>query len=352
MAASALALALLATVWGWLQGELRFATYARSTIVEVGVRLTFSIGACLLGWGAGGVLAGFAVGALAVLALHARDIRADIAWRPSVLRDRARWMETRGIAVTQLVVSALGAADVVLAARWGAASAAGYAALAALAKGPIYVATGTVLVTFPLLRDGVARRDQVLRESLLSFGRLAVVAAVVLGTIPAALLAVVLPGSYVESADLLPWIAAAALGHAVVAVCAIDLLALRAYRRAQLGLILAALLVSAGLGGGWQLSGLPGLAVGGAAGAGLAAISLLLLARPVLPSGTRAILTRCAVLAAVSAAVLHLAAPLPVLWLVAVAGLFAVVGLWVRHERRRQAVAPAESTPADSASGR
>ena len=348
VAASALTLSLLATVWGWLQGELRFPTYARSTIVEVTVRLTFSIGACLLGWGAGGVLAGFAVGALAVVALHVREIRSDLAWRPSVLRDRARWVETRGIAVTQLVVSALGAADVVLAVRWGAGSAAGYAALAVLAKGPIYVAIGTVLVTFPMLRSDPGRRDEILRESLLSFGRLAVVAAAVLGTIPPALLSIVLPARYVASADLLPWIAGAALGHAVVAVCAIDLLALRAYRRAQLGLILATVLVSAGLAGGWQLDGLAGLAVGGAVGAGLAAISLLLLARPVLPSGTRAILARCAVLAVVSAVALDLAAAQPVVWIAAVVGLFAVVGLRVLRERRKYAAASAEgSTPLD-----
>jgi hypothetical protein len=131
VAGSALSLSLVAAVWGWLQGELRFLTYSRSTIVEVGARLVISVAACLLAWGAGGALA-----------------------------------------------------------------------------------------------------------------------------------------------------------HAVMAVFAIVLLALRAYARAQLGLFPATVLVPTGLVGGGQLGGIAGLAVGGTIGAALASVAFLLLARPLLPSGT------------------------------------------------------------------
>ena len=77
----------------------------------------------------------------------------DVSWRPRVLRERARWAETGDIALVQFVVSVLVGADVVLVALLGSGTAteAGFQALATLAKGPVYVAAGTVLVAFPLL---------------------------------------------------------------------------------------------------------------------------------------------------------------------------------------------------------
>ena len=132
----------------------------------------------------------------------------DVAWRPAVLRERARWSETGDIALVQLVVSVLVGADVVLVALLGSGTAAeaGFQALATLAKGPVYVAAGAVLVAFPLLRaarrtsgtehDGVA---DVLRTALHSFTSLALAAAVVLATVPTALVALILPAAYVGS---------------------------------------------------------------------------------------------------------------------------------------------------------
>ena len=76
---------------------------------------------------------------------------------------------------------------------------------------PQYVASGTVLVAFPLLRAG--SRD-VLAPALHSFEALALAAAVVLATVPLALVLLFLPEQYIGSTVLMPQLAAAGLGAA------------------------------------------------------------------------------------------------------------------------------------------
>ena len=155
---ASLVLFTVAPAQGWLQGELRFTRYAVASILEVAVRLGFSAVAVLLGWGPAGALLGFAVGGLVLVAGPLAMLR-DVGWHPHVLREGVRWAETGDIALVQFVVSVLVGADVVLVALLGSGTAAeaGFQALATLAKGPVYVASGTVLVAFPLLRAGGPR---------------------------------------------------------------------------------------------------------------------------------------------------------------------------------------------------
>jgi glycosyltransferase involved in cell wall biosynthesis/O-antigen/teichoic acid export membrane protein len=335
VAASALALFAISPVWGWMQGELRFVRYAVTTMAEVGIRLAFSVAAVLLGWGATGALTGFIVGATVVLLAGLGALYRDLAWRPRVITEKLRWTETGDIALTQLVISTLIGADVVLVALVGngAPDAAGYQALATLAKGPVYVAAGTVLVAFPLLRSNNARVEDILREALRSFGRLALPTAAVLTTVPTGLALLVLPQRYAGSLVTLPWLAAAGLGYATLTVLATVMLALRAYRRSQLGLLVASLVVPAGLVLGWRIDGIHGLAVGCALGALTATAVLAVIASPLLPSGTawRAVmgLARAAVLLAA----LQLARPHPTLWLIAVAATGAVLLRGMRQRR-------------------
>ena len=84
--------------------------------------------------------------------------------------------------------------------------------------------------------------------------------------VPAGLALLVLPARYADSLVLLPWLAAAGTGYAAVTVLTTVLLALRAYRRSQLALLSATLLMAAGFAAGWRLGGTYGLAVGSAAG--------------------------------------------------------------------------------------
>lgn len=324
----------VAPAQGWLQGELRFNRYAVASILEVAVRLGFSVVAVLLGWGPAGALIGFAVGGLVLIAGPLQMLR-DVTLRAHVLRERGRWAETGDIALVQFVVSVLVGADVVLIALLGSGTAAeaGFQALATLAKGPVYVASGTVLVVFPLLRAG---GRGVLAPALHSFEALALAAAVVLATVPTPLVMLFLPEKYLGSTALLPELAAAGLGYGAVTVLATVLLALRLTRRTYLALAAATVCLSAGLGVGWVLDGVDGLAAGAAAGALTATLLLAILAAPALPPGTLGSTARTTLIAAVLLVVLLLTAHLPVLWLAcaAVGGLLAL-----RPDLVRRAVA-------------
>jgi len=303
---------------GWLQGELRFTWYAVGTVAEVVVRLLVSLVVAVLAWGAGGAVTGFAVGALAGLVVPPAFYR-DLRWRPRVLREKWRWAETSDIASVLCVVSVLVGMDVVVVGflDQGSVAAAGFQALSTLAKGPVYVAAGTALVAFPLLRSPGADVGRILAGAFSSFGQLAVVAFAIIATAPPQLAGLVIPRKYHGSIDLLPWLAASGLGYAVLMVLSTILLAVRAYRRCQLGLACACLLVVGGLWVGWELNRVPGMAAGAAAGAVSAALVMAVLARPVLANanpGKGA--GRFAILAVALIVVLGVAAHLqPLLWL-------------------------------------
>ncbi|MCT9868916.1 glycosyltransferase family 39 protein [Paenarthrobacter aurescens] len=282
VALGSLAIFVMAAPSGWLQGELRFKWYALTTIGEVLLRLGFSLLVVVLAWGAVGAILGFALGALALVVVPWSFYR-DLTWRPGVLRQRWRWAETSDIASVLCVVSVLVGVDVVVVAFLDEGSAAaGFQALATIAKGPVYVAAGTALVAFPLLRSPGINVRQVLGAAFASFSQLAVVAFAIIATAPHALAGLIIPEKYHGSLELLPWLAAAGLGYAVLTVLATILLALRAYRRCQLGLACACLLVVAGLWTGWQLAAVSGLAMGSAIGAVTAAVVMTLISGPVL----------------------------------------------------------------------
>jgi O-antigen/teichoic acid export membrane protein len=333
---SALAVFAVAPPSGWLQGERRFARYAVVSIMEVALRLVFSVVAIVVGWGTPAALLGFAVGALALVCGPVALAR-DLAWRPNVLRERWRWSETGGIAVTQFVVSALVGADVVMLALVGDGSVAdaGYQALSTLAKGPVYVAAGTVLVVFPLLAALGANVDDVLAAALRSFGKLAVLAAIALATVPADLVMLVLPAQYADSLALLPWLAAAGFGYAAVTVLVTMLLGLRAYGSCLLALLVAAVVIPAGMAIGWSLGGPRGLAVGSAAGALAATVALAAIAAPLRPPGIATFAVRGAAIGAALLGLLVLTRPYPAAWIavmtVAGAGVLGIAALLRRR---------------------
>ncbi|MEV7606414.1 oligosaccharide flippase family protein [Paenarthrobacter sp. NPDC089322] len=268
---------------GWLQGELKFTWYALANVGEVVLRFVFSLVVIAMAWGAAGGVAGFVVGALVLLVAPVSFYR-DLQWRPGVLRQKWRWAETSDVALVLCVVSVLVGIDVVVAGflDGGSVDAAGFQALATIAKGPVYVAAGSALVAFPLLRSPGAHVAQVLGATFTSFGQLAIVAFSVIATAPPMLAGLIVPQRYHGSLELLPWLAAGGLGYAVLMVLATILLALRAYRRCQLGLAIACLLVLGGLWAGWRVDAVRGMGIGGAIGAVAAAFVLAVIARRVL----------------------------------------------------------------------
>lgn len=334
---AALALFLIMPVWGWLQGDAQFGRYGAISIAEVALRLGFSVLAVLCGWAAAGALGGFVVGALVVALAGLVWARRDLGWHPRVVRERKRWAETGGIAAVQLVLSGLVGADVVLAALLGdpaSPAVAGYQAVATVAKGPMYVATGTVLISFPLLRAAGAGRSQaILRQALRSYTTLAFPAAAVLATVPSALAMLVLPTRYAAALSALPWLALAGLGYGTITVLTVALLALRAYRRCLSALAASTVSLATGLLVGWFTAGPSGLAIGAALAACVAATNTVLLARPMLPAGVAGNVLRLSAASAGFAAVLVAARPLPLAW-AAVALLGGLLVLRTAAERR------------------
>lgn len=346
-ALTAFVLFVVAAPLGWMQGELRFIRYATASVAEVLVRLGFSVLVIALAWGATGAILGFALGALVILAVP-RSFYRDITWRPGVLKDRWRWTETGDIALTLCIVTALIGSDVVVMSflDGGSDATAGFQALSTIAKGPVYVAAGTVLVAFPLLRRTGADQNAILVSALRSFGLLAVAACVVIATVPASLVELFLPGKYHSSIALLPWLAGAGLGYAVLTVLTTILLALRAYRRCQLGLIAAAVLLPAGMAAGWTLGGVTGVGIGTATASLTSAAVLTLIAFPLLPPSTGAMALRGLLGGAALTLLFTVAASVPLIWFVVVF----MTGLGILALQRRLGVG--ESDHPDDESGR
>jgi len=97
-------------------------------------------------------------------------------------------------------------------------------------------------------------------------------------------------------------------------------------------------LLGAGLGVGWALHGVNGMAIGAAIGALSATLVLAVLAAPALPRGTLGSTMRTVLVAAVLLVVLLLTAHVPVLWLVcsAVGSLIALRPDLVRRAMHRR----------------
>jgi O-antigen/teichoic acid export membrane protein len=304
-------------VYGWVHGDLRFIRTAVMNVVEICARIVFGAAVVLLGWRAGGALLGFVAGSAVVLLTAPAVLRRDLAWRPGVLRERARWAETGGLALAQLMVYTLVGADVVLVAVLAvhAPESAGFQALSVLAKAPVFLAGGAVAVAFPLLRSRNADIDHILTVTLRSFAVLAFSSAAVIATAPRELILLVFPARYASSLSLLPVLAAAGLGYAGLTMLTSVMLGLRAYRRCQVGVLAAAVLLPTGLLLGWSLHGVPGLAVGGAVGALAATGALLVAALPLFPARTLRGALFALPLTVSLVALLELAGRVPLLWL-------------------------------------
>ena len=327
VAASALVLFLCSPVWGWLYGYLLFVRKAVMTVAEACVRVLVSAGVVLLGWGAGAALTGFMAGSAVVLLSAPRVLARDLAWRPGVLRERDRWVETGDLAVAQLIVYSLVGADVVLVAVLAAhdVESAGYQALSTLAKAPVFVAAGGAAVAFPLLRGRHPDTGHILTVTLRSFAVFALSSAAVVATAPPAVVLLVFPDRYARSLWLLPVLAAAGVGYAVLTMLTTVMLGLRAYRRCQVGLLAAAVVMATGLVSGWRIDAVSGLGVGAAVGALSAAGALWVAAVPLLPARTTRRAVYALFLAGALAALLALAGRVPVLWVCCVLVLGAVV---------------------------
>jgi hypothetical protein len=191
----------------------------------------------------------------------------------------------------------------------------------------VYIAAGTVVLSFPLVRTAdTSTSPAVIRTLFGSFYRLAIPAAAIVATTPHAVALLLLPGQYADSLSVLPWLAVAGLGCGTVMVAAIILLARRANRQLFWALGAATICLAAGLLLGWIGGAVHGLAIGVTGGSLAAAATLLLAVRPLLPRRAKRQPSAGILSLGLMAGVLCILQPYPVLWL-PVAAIIALLAL-------------------------
>ena len=201
------------TTTGWLQGRERMSALSALIVVEnlvkngAGVLLV-----TVAGLGGAGALGAYGIGALVLLACWPRTPRGTgRAWR-AALASRDLWRRAVGIAGAQGIVSLFVAIDVVLVALLPGdrALTASYQASAALARVPYYVAGAVALSFFPSL----SRRTTggvIAARAVRMYAAIALPIAVILSTVPAPILATMLPTQYGAVATLLRYTAVTGL---------------------------------------------------------------------------------------------------------------------------------------------
>ncbi len=326
LAFSIFVLFLGSTSIGWLQGRQRLQTLSVLTVAENvlknGCGVLLVVVARL---GATGALGAFGIGALVLLASWPRTRRGDGHSWLAALADRDLWRRAVAIAGAQGLVSLFVAIDVVLVALLpgNRALAASYQASAAISRIPLYVAGAVATAFFPSLSRRVTG-GLIAARAVRMYAAMALPIAVILATVPARLLALMLPSQYGTVAVLLKYTAVTGLAAGGISLVTAFLQAADDYSvlwwlGAGLAVYVAALVA------GWRADGITGLAAGGALGAfvALALVGYLLVRR----QGRRVLVLVSLAEPAVAAVALILLHPYPWLWLAAasLAGLRAAV---------------------------
>jgi len=256
---------------GWLQGKERMGVLSALAVAEnvlkngTGVLLVM-----VAGLRDTGALAAFGISGIVFLVWWPRTPRGP--GRPwlAALASRDLWRRAAGIAGAQVLVSLFVAIDVVLVAVLPGerALAASYQAGAALSRVPLYVGVAVAWAFFPSLSRH-ATGGAIAARAVQMYAAVALPLAAVLATIPAPVLAAVLPARYGAVAALVKYTAVTGLALGGISLvtaffqAADDYSCLR-WLGAGLAGYIGALLV------GWRVGGITGLAAGGALGAAAA----------------------------------------------------------------------------------
>jgi O-antigen/teichoic acid export membrane protein len=258
---------LATTTTGWLQGRERLRTLSALAVVDnVLKNATGVVLVVVARQGDAGALAAFGIGALAVLLCWPKTSRHDGgSWRGALV-NRDLWRRAVAIAGAQGMVSLFIAADVVLVALLpgNRALAASYQASAAISRIPAYVAAAVATAFFPFLSRR-AIGGLIAARAVRMYVTMALPVAVVLATIPAPILAMMLPSQYGTVAALLKYTAVSGLSVGGIMLvtaffqAADDYSVLWWLGAGLLGYVVALL-------AGWRADGIIGLAAGGALG--------------------------------------------------------------------------------------
>ena len=289
LALAAFAFFLSTVAVGYLQGLERFGFLAGLRVGEVIVKFAVGVPLALAGLSAAGALAGFGVGALAVLLGGLPLMRGDLGHGWTGLRFRAPWRRAAWLAALQAGVALFANLDVLLPTILAGASAelARYQVSATLGRVPLFFALALATVVFPRLSAGSTDAVEVLRTAGDFFVRTAVPVAVVIGTMPDSLVRRVFPSEYAGASGLLPYTAAAGITISVMYLLTAAYQAEQRFRTGAslLGMALAIQGVSVAV--GFALGGVRGLAAGTLLGSAAALLTVFLHSARVWTGGFR-----------------------------------------------------------------
>ena len=213
VAVGSVAIFLITTPGGWLQGSARFGQLAFFRVLEVVVKLAVGVALVMAGGDDTAALAAVAVGALVVVTAGLLLMRADLRYTPGALRVPSLWRNSLGNVGVQGLVAVMASTDVVLVAVLdGGSSASGsYQASSILGRVPVFLAGALAAAAFPTLVAHAAAARHVRTASTAAYCWLAGAYALALVCAPAVLVGVVFPGSYALVDEVLPWVAVAGL---------------------------------------------------------------------------------------------------------------------------------------------
>ena len=309
---------------GYLQGLERFSLLASFLVGEVTVKATFGLLFVLGGVGALGALAGFGLSSLVVISGGALVVRRDLRWCGALLRRRDLWRRAGWLLCIQTIIVVFVNLDVLLAGVLvePGVDLARYQVSTILGRIPLPLTLALATAVFPELSASQARSRPALRASARFFLRTTVPVALVIATLPQAVIDLLFPSSYGGISALLPITATTGVLLSAAYLTAIVYLAGRRFRRAArllaIGLALHATAIVAGL----TLGGIRGLALGAAVGGACMLALLLFKGRRSLSQVGRPLDTTA--VAAATATVLLLLRQFPIAWCVG-AGLVLLV---------------------------
>lgn len=201
------------TTTGWLQGGERLRALSALTVAENVLKNGCGVLLVVVArMGDTGALGAFGIGALVLLLSWPRTRRGEGRSWLDALADRDLWRRAVRIAGAQGVVSLFVAINVVLVALLpgNRALAASYQASAAISRIPLYLAGAVATAFFPTLSRH-ATGGLIAARAVRMYAAMALPVAVILATVPASVLALMLPSQYGTVATLLKYTAVTGL---------------------------------------------------------------------------------------------------------------------------------------------
>ena len=274
---SVLLIFVAATVTGYFQGNESFRIIALLRVAEVVVKLGAGIGLVLLGTGASGAIAGFALGAGVVAGVGLVAMVPDLQWSWSAVAGRHLWASTQGLMAIQAGVAILASMDVVIGSLiLGAQPAmATYLAANVLGRVPVFIGGALSIIIFPRMIARRAHPSVVIRESMALYLKLCIPLTLCTMTLPRSIVDAIFPARYGDVAAILPWSALAGFMMGVVNITTTYFQAAGIFRRTTYQLALGVAVCGLLDVGGLLVHGVLGLAIAVAVGGTLMAAVLI-----------------------------------------------------------------------------